>query len=391
MLQKPKLNVLFLARWYPSAARPMPGLFVEAHARAVASLGYQVTVIHVEPVGRQVQAIAIQASEEHGMQVVRALYRNPRLLPMKYFRYCLATYKAWQKAVSISGDFDIVHVNILTRTAWLARFIRKARGTPYIISEHWSRYHNISPQNAFKGFLRKWYARRVVRGAFAVCPVSAHLMSAMQGHGLHNPRYVVVPNVVDTGRFVQGGQPVATKTFRLLHVSTFVEAAKNVKGMLRVFRAILASGKVATFDLVGGNNDLEEAKQYAKGLGLTGESVRFHGIVTGQALVDLYRQSHCLVLFSNFENQPCVIGEAFACGKPVIATRVGGIPEHVDEEKGLLVNPQDEKGLEDAVTSMMANYSSYSPDILRKYAVDHFSISAVAGAFGRLYEEAVKK
>ena len=83
--------------------------------------------------------------------------------------------------------------------------------------------------------------------------------------------------------------------------------------------------------LVGDGKDREIIEQSAHDLVLK-NIVQFTGLLEGEQLVDAYNKSMFTVLFSNFENMPVVISESFACGKPVIATRTGGISEFVNEK-----------------------------------------------------------
>jgi glycosyltransferase involved in cell wall biosynthesis len=64
--------------------------------------------------------------------------------------------------------------------------------------------------------------------------------------------------------------------------------------------------------------------------------------------------SDIFVLPSLREGFPAVIPEAFACGKPVIGTRVGGIPEALtNQEVGLLVDPEDSVALANAISAAL--------------------------------------
>ncbi len=97
-----------------------------------------------------------------------------------------------------------------------------------------------------------------------------------------------------------------------------------------------------------------------------------------------------MVMFSNYENMPVVILEALACGLPVVATRVGGIPEMINQHNGLLVEAGDEAALKDAIMQMSANYSQYDPAKLRASVADVYGFEAVGKVLNNWYLEAVK-
>lgn len=82
--------------------------------------------------------------------------------------------------------------------------------------------------------------------------------------------------------------------------------------------------------------------------------VHFLGKVPRKEMASVYSASDAFVLPSLAEGFPLTIMEAMAAGKPVVATRVGGIPEVVkDGENGYLVQPKEVKGLIDAISNLM--------------------------------------
>jgi glycosyltransferase involved in cell wall biosynthesis len=99
------------------------------------------------------------------------------------------------------------------------------------------------------------------------------------------------------------------------------------------------------------------------------------------------RNADCFLLFSNYENLPCVMVEALASGIPVVSSTAGGIPEHITDKLGFLVKPLDEDGLlialQQAVGKIKAG--SYDPAELNKYAVDNFSYEKIGERFFNLY------
>ncbi len=85
-------------------------------------------------------------------------------------------------------------------------------------------------------------------------------------------------------------------------------------------------------------------------------NLRYLGFQTGQELSKLIRESRAILVPSQwYENQPFSILEAFAHGKPVIATQLGGMTELVGEDRGLLIPLGDFSALADAIKELAHN------------------------------------
>jgi glycosyltransferase involved in cell wall biosynthesis len=92
--------------------------------------------------------------------------------------------------------------------------------------------------------------------------------------------------------------------------------------------------------VVGDGPQRDEYTALAARLGLS-DQVSFYSFQPKSVIAAFMRQANFLLLPSLWENSPCVIIEAMASGLPVIASRVGGIPEVVTEEIGILTPPND--------------------------------------------------
>ena len=139
---------------------------------------------------------------------------------------------------------------------------------------------------------------------------------------------------------------------------------------------------------LGGDGPIAYWKQQAESLGIRPDSIDFFGEISWEGVARKMESSHALLLFSNYENLPCVIVEALACGLPVISTRVGGISEHINAERGVLVERGDEDALERAIDTIASTIDEYDKTALREYALERFSNEAVAAAFVGLYRSA---
>jgi glycosyltransferase involved in cell wall biosynthesis len=118
--------------------------------------------------------------------------------------------------------------------------------------------------------------------------------------------------------------------------------------------------------------------------------INFYPTKTTEEIAEMISSNDALVLFSNYENFPCVIAESFMCGVPVISTKVNGIPEHVNSSNGILVNRRDEKELLQALKDFLEGKFTFNPIELRNYAIKHFSYEEVSLKYDEVYEQVLQ-
>ena len=152
-----------------------------------------------------------------------------------------------------------------------------------------------------------------------------------------------IPNVVDTTRFVPLGS-IPTDVFHILMVGRLA-APKRFDSFLRLLSNLRQQSEPSVFGhIVGDGPDRLKLENLARDLGLGPAQVCFHGSISD--VEHLYRQAHLCLHLSDWEGTPNTVLEAMACGLPVIASRVGGIPELMqDGRAGLLLDPGDETSL----------------------------------------------
>jgi glycosyltransferase involved in cell wall biosynthesis len=370
----------------------MWGLFVQRHALAVQGFA-DVSVISLHPDPELTHALEPVLSQYEGIREIRIYYRPcRRKLPLLGPLCTILIYlRAWRCGLRIlrksAGLPDISHVHVLTRMAVPAFWLRLRYGIPYLITEHWSRY--LPAGSGFKGLLRRKLTRFLVSRASAVTTVTRNLAEAMQSHGLHHPAYSVVPNCVDTDSF-RPGIPAVKPVRNFLHVSVFDDKSKNVSGLLRAVAQLASRRKDFHLTLVGEGHDLPACRALALELGID-EFCSFPGLQEGTELARSFAEADLLLLFSNYENIPVVINEAMASSLPVLATRVGGIPEYLEPRFGMMVEPRDEEGLCSAMISFLDGKLSFDKDAMRHRAMEEYSYDAVGRQFMELYTKALKR
>ncbi len=222
-------------------------------------------------------------------------------------------------------------------------------------------YHAIGTDAA--GTVVKPYLRPLLRRMDAhIAVAEMQKRRLVEEVGLRAETVRVIYNGVDTGAFRRASGDERAATRRALGLPSdavvlmAVGSLKHIKGvdvLLRAVAPIMLRDARIRLVLVGDGPDRGPLETLAAALGIAGR-VSFLGI---RADVDsLLRAADALVHASRTEALPTVILEAMATELPVIATRVGGVPEMVEpEQSGLLVPPEDEKTLGSAIERAVAD------------------------------------
>ena len=222
----------------------------------------------------------------------------------------------------------------------------------------------------------------------------------MEGHGANN-RFKVIYNLVNTDMFKLREPPCIDSSQRtnlrwndmqglrkrILHISTLRDEAKNFSGILRTIERLRQQRDDFELHVIH-DYDALEFKAFVKEHHLE-DCVIFHGKKTSAEVAEAYQQADFFVLFSNFENLPCVIVEAFASGVPVLSTAVGGIAEILSPERGILIPQGDEDALLQGMNQMLDHSSEYDREAIRDYAIKTFAAQNIGQQIFEAYKEIV--
>ena len=372
---KKKLHILFLCGWYPSNVLPKNGDFIMRHAKTVSAM-HTVSVLHIISKPR-ISKTEIEVEKDNDLHTYIAYIKPSKNPFLKLYRFWFA-YQALLKEI---GGFDIVHLNKLYPFGLLALHLKKIKKLPYIISEHWTGYHLKEKKSL--PWLEQILSKKITANASFVCPVSSDLKNSMLKSGLRG-NYQIIPNVVNTTLF----KPTlkTSKVFTITHISSLLDKHKNISGMLRVAKQLEDCIDSFQWNFIGGTED--QFKNLIKNLDFKKNQVCFIDHIDHKKVPGFLNASDVFILFSNYENLPCVILEAFSCGVSVIATKVGGIQEFFPNEFGFLVDKKNEQQLLDKIISLYKEPKNQQP-IMHQYAIDNFSSEKICDSFTKLYREAL--
>jgi len=208
--------------------------------------------------------------------------------------------------------------------------------------------------------------RKTLSKADLVIANSQYTKNLILGLGTPPQKVHVVYPGVDTRRYLSTRNDGARKEFGLPDAPTLLTVArlverKGIKNLVQAMPRILTTMPTVMLVIVGDGPERDRLKEEVRRLGLSG-NVIFVGKVAEDKLLRLYEISDVFVLPAivdsdgNTEGLGVVLLEAMSTQKPVVASRVGGIPEVVvHKQTGILVEPGNPDELARAITYLLKN------------------------------------
>jgi alpha-maltose-1-phosphate synthase len=195
-----------------------------------------------------------------------------------------------------------------------------------------------------------------------------------------------VPNVVDTDVFAPGPARRPGGVPRLVTVGSLIER-KGHRHLIVALARLRERGCRLTLDLIGDGPLRQDLERLAHDLGVA-DAISFLGAQPKTAVAAAMRRADAFVLASLWENLPCAVLEAMSTRLPVVATRVGGVPEVIDSAQGVLVAPDSSNALADGLRELVTTMADYDREQLRARAVSDFGYDAIAHRWANVYAAA---
>jgi glycosyltransferase involved in cell wall biosynthesis len=363
--------ILKLTGWYPSKENTYTGDFVQRHARSIALYEKVVVVFAVK--STSVKKLTIETTTVNNLTEIICYYPKKKIADTLYSQYYY--FKVLKKVIAplfnTHGLPKLVHVNIAWKAGLWALYLKRKFNLPYIITENWTAYYPTDPNYVAHKKSRFGLLKKIFTKATYFVPVTKDLSQTCNALFKIDMPAIVVENAVDTGLFY----PVTTNntTLKIVHVST-MNYQKNTDGLLQAIAALPDLANVALY-LIGPYS--AEIEAMVNNHAVLKNITHFTGNIPYPAVAAHVREADVMVLYSRYENLPCVILEALCCGVPVIATNVGGIREVINEKNGILVKSEQEDTLKNAILQMLVTSKNYDRFAIAKDAMAKYSYEAM--------------
>jgi glycosyltransferase involved in cell wall biosynthesis len=322
-------RVAFLSSEYPPHTYGGLGTTVEALSRFLAAAGVEVVLL--------VPAIENYAEPTAGVTLVPVPVVGASSSEEFWLIYCEAALDAVYGA-----DFriDLVHAHDwMTAAGGVA--MGRMLNRPVVLTIHLPQVATgyLALENV--GLL---YSNVVIANSEAV-------RAELSERELDGTRLVVIPNGVDLARYTPGDQ--APNPMQILYVGRLVPQ-KGVDVLLRAFSAVLRRHPDATLLIAGDGEQGLYFQRLARFLGVR-QQITFLGWRSHTELAALYQSSAVVAVPSRYEPFGLVALEAMASGRPVVAGRVGGLAEIIEDEvSGYLTEPGDHLDLAARLAALLS-------------------------------------
>ena len=380
-----KIHSLLFSGLYPSSVRPSHGIFVETRLRELLESG-EVECRVVAPVpwfhstderfGNYARIARTPRCEQyHGIEV-----HHPRYLmlpkigmysqPLSMALGALSTILQLRKR---GFDFDLIDAHYFYPDGVAAAILAKWLNRPFFITVRGSDV-NLVPEYWLPRTMMRWAAAR----AHSLIGVSNALLDGVRKWGIAVDRLQVIRNGVNLERFRPVPRPEARMRLGIQGAPIFLSVGNLVelKGhhiTIEAFSEVVRDYPDARLVIIGEGPDQGRLMALVAQLGVTSRVV-FAGMLPQEDLYLWYSAADMSILASSREGWPNVLLESMACGTPVVATRISGIPEVVGSA---VVGQLAEQRTVAAFGVLMRNVLSSPADrrLVREYA-EQFSWEA---------------
>jgi colanic acid/amylovoran biosynthesis glycosyltransferase len=241
---------------------------------------------------------------------------------------------------------ELVHAHFATESTAVAREVAEAHRVPFTFTSHGYDIHRKPPPD---------FAERAAAAAAVVTVSRANAAYIEKTFGVPAAHIRVIPCGTDVQFFQPRNEPRPSEPAPLIVCVARHVVVKNLGVLIRSCGLLRDRGIAFRCMLVGDGPCRAELETLSAQLALS-ELVQFAGFATQEEVLHYWQSASLGVLTSDNEGMPVCLMEAAACGVPVVATCVGGIPELViDGQTGLLTPPGDARALASALERLLVD------------------------------------
>ncbi|MCF6457517.1 glycosyltransferase [Pseudoalteromonas sp. MMG024] len=361
-----KKHILALPVNYPNPANSVAGTFFQSQVNSLREFGHTVGVVSFCLLRiSELKHISYIDQLETNNEIQLCFPAVPKLQSLNHKIRTLLTTRLIKRYIKACGKPDVIHVHVYS-AAGAAIWAKEKYGIPYVITEHYSHFAN----NQITPYFHK-VARSAFKNANACLAVSKSLCNTLEE--MFHLNFQCIPNIVGSEFQVLSVGKSDFGKF-ILNVASLVPI-KNHERLINAFSIVAKSNNHLNLVIVGDGPLREQLGNLVKSLCLS-DRVYFLGTQNKIQIATLMNQAELFCLSSDYETFGVVLIEALACGLPVVAPNVGGIPEIINsDELGILCNLSESSMAESIKICLKRSINKKNLMLLASSKYSHSTIS----------------
>jgi len=342
--------------------------------------------------------------EEKGNLTIYYLKSKPKYTREKFYRESASLFKKLNE----KENFDVVHSQS-TLALGYAKYCEKT--VPLVLTSHGTSLNEIKTKIQSKPSIKSLLAipfylknyllddKIIFKKSDKIIAVSNELGEDIKNqYKIPEDKLVVIPNGIDINKFKPMSVEDLKKKLNLKNEKVIVSVGtmnkqKGFHLLLKILPDILKKKKVKLI-IIGTGPHLQVFKDMAVKLNISNDVI-FTGRVSDEDLLKYYNLADVFVFSTlRMEGLPLVIPEAMVCEKPVIASRIGGIPTAINNNKdGILIEPGNLKELKEKILEILDNEEKAKKlgENARRKVIERFSLDRMVEETIKVYEEVIDK
>lgn len=322
-MKRPK--ILHITNWFPSKNDPKKALWIRDQIDLVGEFADN-EIWHIEVIYATKPRLSQVDESTHSALILE--FPTNKWFVIELLTFALLTYTLVSKTKIRSFTHIHFHIAYPLLTYW--HLIRYWVKKPILVSEHWSAYHfNFNVERPEK--LRR--IKKIFRNPIRLITVSNSLANdIIKFSNQSSLDYRIVPNVIDFDIFRYADLSIERDTFFM------ISQWKDPKDPYTILRTMKSIPNIR-LRIGGYGPQLKKMESFIAAFDLK-DRITLLGVLNKKEIATELNHAVAFIHSSFYETFSVVCAEALGCGCPVIASAVGGIPEFVKPEFGILVNDQ---------------------------------------------------
>ena len=380
-----------ISTFYPALAFGGPVKVVYETSKELARRGHEIEV-YTTNAYNQARNFKPKCKEQN-MNGFKVTYFNNLIRPGKLF-LSPEMIVALRKKLK---EFDVVHTHFGRQVYDVAvGYYAEKYGVPYVLQAHGS-LPRIGSWRRLKWVYDVLFGYRLLRDASKVVALSRVEAQQYKAMGVPEEKIAIIPNGIDLSEYADlPPEGIFKKKFNMDEnekIVLYLGRIHRIKGidvLVKAFADVVEKLGDVRLVVVGPDDGyLGELKALVKALRIE-DKVLITGPLYGEDKLEAYVDADVYVLPSRYEIWGMTVLEAYACGKPVVASRVGGLKDLVlSKVTGLLSDPGNIRQLANSILYLVNNDDKAREMGLRgKHLVkENFTIEKAVDKFEVVYRE----